>query len=64
MDQEERVDPENFEGRGGALVQEAKALLQQDEEDAPKEATNAGPKIKMNRIRRNKRGAAADKGAD
>lgn len=27
MEQEERVDPENFEGRGGALVQEAKALL-------------------------------------
>jgi hypothetical protein len=45
-------------------VQEAKALLQQDEEDAPKEATNNGPKIKMTRIKRNKRGPAAAKGAD
>lgn len=39
-------------------------MLQQDEDEAPKEETNNGPKIKMNKIRRNKRGAAANKGND
>jgi len=28
MHQEEQMDPSGFEGRGGALVQEAKALMQ------------------------------------
>ena len=46
------MEPSGFEGRGGALVQEAKALLREDEEEAPKEVENAGPKIKMNRIRK------------
>ena len=65
MDQEQ-PEPSGFEGRGGALVQEAKALLQQDEEEAPREVENAGPKIKMNRIRKknaNRPGATA-KGDD
>ena len=57
------MEPSGFEGRGGALVQEAKALLQQDEEqEAPPEVENTGPKIKMNRIRKknaNRPGAAA-----
>ena len=51
MDHEEDIG--NFEGaRGGALVQEARALLQQDEEEAPQEENKEGPKIKMNRIRK------------
>lgn len=64
MDQEENINPENFESRGGALVQEAKALLQQDEEETPTEAQETGPKIKMNRIRRNKRQAAGAKAGE
>lgn len=63
MHHEEQMEPSGFEGRGGALVQEAKALMEQDEEEAaPKEAENAGPKIKMTRIRKknaNRPGAAA-----
>lgn len=60
--QHEDMNAMNFEGRGGALVQEAKALLQQDEDEAPKEVTNKGPTIKMNKIRKknaNRPGAAA-----
>lgn len=40
--------------------------MQQDEEEAAPEVTNNGPKIKMNRIRRNKQkpGAAAEKKDD
>lgn len=68
MHHEEQMDPSGFEGRGGALVQEAKALMQQDEEDAPpKEVENAGPKIKMTRIRKknaNRPGAAAKGGEE
>jgi len=46
---------------GGALVQEARKLMQQDEEDeAPKEVENSGPKIKMNRIGRKAKKGAAD----
>jgi hypothetical protein len=37
---------------GGALVQEARKLMQEDEDEAPREVENAGPKIKMNRIGR------------
>lgn len=38
--------------------------MQQDEEDeAPKEAENAGPKIKMNRIGRKAKGDAAKSGS-
>lgn len=64
MHHEEHMEPSGFEGRGGALVQEAKRLLQQDEEEPPREAEveNAGPKIKMGRIRKknaNRPGAAA-----
>lgn len=60
------MEPSGFEGRGGALVQEAKALMQQDEEEAPREVENAGPKIKMNRIRKKNvnRPGAATKGGD
>jgi len=55
------MDPAGFEGRGGALVEEARRLMQNDEdEDAPK-AENSGPKIKMNKIGRPKKGAAPAK---
>ena len=55
------MEPSGFEGGpGGALVEEARKLMAQDEEDAPKEVENAGPKIKMNRIcRKAKKGADA-----
>ena len=61
------IEPTGLEGEpGGALVQEARKLMQQDEDDAPKEVENTGPKIKMSRIgRKAKKGAAgADKAAD
>ena len=47
--------------KGGALVEEAKRLMKGDEEeeDAPQQAENAGPKIKMNKI-----GGKKKKGAD
>lgn len=64
---EEQMDPNALEGRGGALVQEARALMQEDEEEAPKETENAGPKIKMTRIRKknaNRPGAAAKGGEE
>lgn len=52
----------NFEGRGGALVEEAKALLHQGEdEEGEKAVDNAGPKIKMNRIRKKKGDAVVKK---
>lgn len=48
------MEPSGYEHGepGGALVQEARKLMQQDEGDAPQEVENAGPKIKMNRIGR------------
>ena len=54
------------EGRGGAMVEEAKKLMQQDqEEDQNKEVENAGPKIKMNKIgRKGKKGAEPAKASD
>mmetsp|Transcript_31112 Transcript_31112/g.47531 ORF Transcript_31112/g.47531 Transcript_31112/m.47531 type:complete len:242 (+) Transcript_31112:309-1034(+) len=61
---------DNFEGRGGALVEEAKALMQEaDEPDTNPEAENAGPKIKMGKLGGGRRGkkptaSAADKGGD
>ena len=63
----EDLEPSGFEGPQGALVQEAKRLMQEDEDDAPaEEKTNAGPKLKMGKIggRRGKKGADAkgDKG--
>ena len=54
------MEPAGYEGRGGALVEEAKRMMQEDEGDeAPKEVDNNGPKIKMNRIGKKKKGAAA-----
>jgi hypothetical protein len=54
------MEPSGYEGRGGALVEEAKRMMQEDEgEDGPKEVENNGPKIKMNRIGKKKKGAAA-----
>ena len=41
---------QNFDGRGGALVEEAKRLMQESEEPEHAEQENAGPKIKMSRI--------------
>lgn len=54
------MEPTGFEGRGGALVEEAKKLMQNDEDDsAPREKEETGPKIKMNKIgRKGKKGAA------
>lgn len=54
------MDPAGFEGRGGALVEEAKRLMQNDEEDEAPKAGAEGPKIKMNKIGRlGKKGAPA-----
>ena len=54
----------DFDGRGGALVEEAKRLMKEDQEEDQQPVNNEGPKIKMNRIgRRNKKtnpGAKAD----
>ena len=53
------MEPSGFEGRGGALVEEAKRMMQdEDGDDAPREVENNGPKIKMNRIGKKKQGAA------
>lgn len=47
------MEPSGFEGRGGALVEEAKKLMQDDDDGPPAgEQSNAGPKIKMNKIGR------------
>jgi len=50
-----------FEGRGGALVEEAKRLMQESEEPAQQEQETIGPKIKMSRIggKKAKKAAAA-----
>jgi hypothetical protein len=54
------LDPTGYEGRGGALVEEARRLMQEDDGDEPRENDNTGPKIKMNRIgKRAKKGPAA-----
>jgi len=51
-------------GRGGALVEEAKKLMAQDEEEGDKAVENAGPKIKMNKIgRKGRKGEPAAKAA-
>lgn len=54
-------DETDMNARGGALVEEAKRLMADGEEDAPaQEQENAGPKIKMGRLgARKKKGAAA-----
>jgi hypothetical protein len=56
----DEMEPTGFEGRGGALVEEAKKLMNEDDNDesAPREKEETGPKIKMNKIgRRGKKGA-------
>lgn len=54
------MNPSGFEGRGGALVEEARKLMQDDEQDsAPREQEASGPKIKMGRL-----GKKGKKGAD
>jgi len=55
------MEPSGFEGRGGALVEEAKKLMQDDDDDAPGAGggERAGPKIKMNRIGKKGKKAAA-----
>ena len=56
MEQNQEMEPSGFEGRGGALVEEAKKLMQDDDEPAPVE--NAGPKIRMGKLgRKGKKGA-------
>jgi len=53
------MEPSGFEGRGGALVEQAKQLMKEDEEEAPTADKEAkGPKIKMSKIGRKKKGAA------
>lgn len=51
------MEPSGFEGRGGQLVEEARQMMAADD-DGPKEVENNGPKIKMNRIGKKKKGAA------
>ena len=59
QNQNEDLDPTGYEGRGGALVEEARRLMQEDDGDAPRES-DSGPKIKMNRIgKKGKKGPAA-----
>jgi len=59
----EDLEPSGFEGPQGALVQEAKRLMQEDEDDGPtEERTNAGPKLKMGKIGRRGKKGAEDKG--
>jgi hypothetical protein len=54
------MEPSGYEGRGGALVEEARRLMQEDDGDEPREQDNSGPKIKMNRIgKRAKKGPVA-----
>ena len=62
----DEMEPTGFEGRGGALVEEARKLMQDDDQDsAPKEQEASGPKIKMNKIgRRGKKGSAAAPNAE
>ena len=55
-----------FEGRGGALVEEAKRLMREEQEDEePAAVENSGPKIKMSKIGGRKKkptaGAATEK---
>lgn len=54
------MEPSGYEGRGGALVEEARRLMQEDDGDEPREIDNSGPKIKMNKIgKRVKKGPVA-----
>jgi len=46
------LEPTGFEGRGGALVEEAKRLMQNDDDEAAPTGDNGGPKIKMSKIGR------------
>jgi hypothetical protein len=65
MHQQQELEPSGYEGRGGALVEEAKRLMQNEEDEAPKDADNGGKKIKMNKIgRKPRKGAAVAKGED
>lgn len=59
---EEENEQIGYDGRGGALVQEAKRLMQNDEEDTQKEVDNGGKKIKMSKIGRKPRKGAAAQG--
>lgn len=52
-------EEEQFEGRGGALVEEAKRLMQNEEQEETA-VENSGPKIKMNKI--GKKAGPAKKG--
>jgi hypothetical protein len=55
---------EQDDGRGGALVEEAKRLMKEDEENE-KDATqeNSGPKIKMGRLGGKKKKGDTSKGS-
>ena len=59
VDPENDQEPSGYEGRGGALVEQAKAMMKEDDEAAaPREEENKGPKIKMSKIGRKKKGGA------
>ena len=61
MEQHPEIEATGYEGRGGALVEEAKKLMQEEDDPAPVE--NAGPKIRMGKLgRKGKKGA--DKGGE
>lgn len=60
VEQDNDVEPSGYEGRGGALVEQAKAMMKEDDDTAqPREEENKGPKIKMSKIggRKGKKGA-------
>jgi len=64
MQHHQDLEPSGFEGRGGALVEEAKKLMQDDDDGQPGgPVENAGPKIKMNRIGRKGKKQAGGGGA-
>ena len=58
MQHHQEEEPSNFDGRGGALVEEAKRLMHDEQETAQPEA-DGGKKIKMSKIGRKKKPGAS-----
>ena len=55
------MNNDDLNEKGGALVEEAKRLMKGDEEEeAPREQENTGPKIKMSKIGGRKKKAAPE----
>lgn len=66
MQHNQDMEPSGFEGRGGALVEDAKKMMRDEDDDGPAggQAENAGPKIKMNKIGRRAGKAKVGAGKD